>query len=298
VERYIVTTVVVSMRRIAVSLVASVAVIMVGIASSSDSDASQWAPAASATIHPGVQLFIRDAQCTANFIFTDNSHIYVGEAAHCARMDARFSTDGCTSPSLPLGTLVEIPGAAREGRLVYSSWVAMKALQESDPDTCRYNDFALVEVDPADANSINPSMPIWGGPEGLTPAGMAEGEPVYGYGHSKLGLGVSALSPRQGVTLGLRGGGWSHVVLGVPPAIPGDSGMAYLDSHGRALGILSTLDLVPTPGTNGVGDLSLELDYLRAHSPLTGVQLAVGTEPFTAAPLRTIRSMGAVLTRG
>jgi hypothetical protein len=286
------------MCRIALSLLAAVAAITSGLASPSRTAASQWAPAASATIHPGVQLFTNDAQCTANFVFTDGAHGYLGEAAHCARMDARFSTDGCTSPSLRLGTPVEIPGAIRRGRLVYSSWLAMQAAQESDPDTCRYNDFALVEVDPADVGSINPSMPIWGGPEGLTPEGMDAGEPVYGYGHSKLGMGVSALSPRHGLTLGVRGAGWSHVVLGAPPAIPGDSGMAYLDSHGRALGTLSTLDLLPEPGTNGVGDLGLELDYLHAHSALSGVQLAVGTEPFRAAPLSSIRSLGTVLTSG
>ena len=47
--------------------------------------AQTWAPAKSATIHPGVQLFTKDAQCTANFIYYDASGaIYVGQAAHCA----------------------------------------------------------------------------------------------------------------------------------------------------------------------------------------------------------------------
>ena len=30
-----------------------------------------WAPAASATVHPGVQTFTEGAQCTANFVFFD-----------------------------------------------------------------------------------------------------------------------------------------------------------------------------------------------------------------------------------
>lgn len=71
-------------------------------------------------------------------------------------------------------------------------------------------------------------------------------------------------------------------MLTASPGIPGDSGSAYLDSQGRALGILSTLDLAPVPGSNGVGDLSRELAYLHAHTPPGSVQLAFGTKPFTA----------------
>lgn len=48
------------------------------------SAAVQWAPASSAIIHPGVQLFTNGAQCTANFIFTNSAHVYVGQAAHCS----------------------------------------------------------------------------------------------------------------------------------------------------------------------------------------------------------------------
>ena len=31
--------------------------------------ASAWAPAATATVHPGVQTFTNGAQCTSNFVF-------------------------------------------------------------------------------------------------------------------------------------------------------------------------------------------------------------------------------------
>jgi hypothetical protein len=69
------------------------------------------------------------------------------------------------------------------------------------------------------------------------------------------------------------------------PGIPGDSGSAYLDAQGRALGVLSTLQLAPLPASNGVGDLAHELDYLHAHSAFTGLQLALGTERFAASPV-------------
>ncbi|MEA2619199.1 MAG: hypothetical protein QOE72_4982 [Chloroflexota bacterium] len=246
------------------------------------SAAVQWAPASSAIIHPGVQLFTNGAQCTANFIFTNGAHVYVGQAAHCSGTGLNGVTDGCSSPSLALGTPVGIPGARRPGRIVYSSWLTMQAVHETDPDACQYNDLALVELDPADVGSVNPSIPVWGGPVGISTGGTSPSDPIYGYGHSELAMGLSLLGSKQGVSLGDSGRGWSHRVLTASPGIPGDSGSAYLDSQGRALGILSTLDLAPVPGSNGVGDLSRELAYLHAHTPLGSVQLAFGTKPFTA----------------
>jgi hypothetical protein len=65
--------------------------------------------------------------------------------------------------------------------------------------------------------------------------------------------------------------------------MPGDPGSAVLDGHGRALGVLSTVDVTPVPGSNGVGDLARELGYLRSHSRFKGLQLAMGTQPFTGS---------------
>jgi hypothetical protein len=44
--------------------------------------------------------------------------------------------------------------------------------------------------------------------------------------------------------------------------------------------VLSTLQIAPLVGTNGVGDLGKELAYLRSHTGFTGMQLVPGTEPF------------------
>ena len=66
------------------------------------------------------------------------------------------------------------------------------------------------------------------------------------------------------------------------PGIPGDSGSAFLNSTGQALGVLSTLVIAPLPASNGVSDLASMLDYMRAHTSLDAVQLALGTEPFSA----------------
>jgi hypothetical protein len=243
--------------------------------------ASAWAPAASAPIHPGVQTVTEGSgQCTANFVFTDASNTYIGQAAHCSSTGAATDTDGCVAESLPLGTKVEIDGASQPGTMVYNSWLTMQGNGESDPDTCAYNDLALVRIDPADVGKVNPSIPFWGGPTGLNTTGTSAGDTVLSYGNSSLRQGITQLSPKQGVSLGTDSGGWNHPVYTVTPGIPGDSGSAFLDEQGRALGVLSTLAIAPLPASNGVGDVSHEIAYANAKGGQS-IQLALGTEAFS-----------------
>jgi hypothetical protein len=244
---------------------------------------SSWADAATAPIHPGVMMFTDGAQCTANFIFTDATDIYIGYAAHCAGTGAATDTNGCDAGTLDIGTPVEIDGASQPGRLAYSSWVTMQAEGESDSNTCEYNDFALVRIDPDDHDLVNPSIPHWGGPTGLNTSGNPAGSTLYSYGNSSLRLGITQLSPKTGISLGTTGGGWSHPAYTVTPGIPGDSGSALLDSQGRASGVLSTLGLAPLPLSNNFGDLSRELAYAATHD--MPVSLALGTVAFNGSKL-------------
>jgi hypothetical protein len=241
-----------------------------------------WAPAGSASIHPGVQLVNLGAQCTAGFVLTESGHIFLAEAAHCLSTGTPRGAegDGCTSDSLPLGTPVDIAGGRHRGTLVYSAWIAMHLGHETRPDLCTFNDLALVAVDPRDYPLVNPSVPVWGGPTALSP-GVRQGEAVFGYGSSELWLGLGLLGPRQGQSVGDAGHGWSHDVVTAPPGTLGDPGSPFLDSHGAALGALASIEISPVPGSNGIGDLARELDYVRLHSRLSRVQLALGTEPFT-----------------
>ena len=253
-----------------------------------------WAPAATATIHPGVQMYTEGAQCTANFVYTDGSgRTYVGYAAHCAGTGEATDTDGCQAASLPLGTKVDfVEGGSPVtdgtrvggGTLVYSSWLTMQQRGETDADTCAYNDLALVKVNAADAGKVNPSIPFWGGPVGINTSGTAAGDTVHSYGGSSLRAGVEALSPKQGTSLGTEAGGWSHPVYTVTPGVPGDSGSAFLDAEGNALGTLSTLAIAPLAGSNGVGDIAHELAYAKAHSGIGRLRLVRGTEPFSPLP--------------
>jgi len=99
------------------------------------------------------------------------------------------------------------------------------------------------------------------------------------------------VSPKQGVSLGDDGNGWSHNVYTATPGIPGDSGSAFLNSNGVALGILSTVQIAPLVGSNGVGDLNRELDYMRAHSSFGGVRLALGNQAFNGNAVANLLSL-------
>jgi hypothetical protein len=241
--------------------------------------ASAWAPASSATIHPGVQTFTAGAQCTSNFVFSDGTNTYIGQAAHCSGTGGNTATDGCTSGTLPVGTQVDVTGASKPGTMVYNSWATMQANGESNADTCAYNDLALIKLDPSDVANVNPSVPGYGGPTGVGTVGSLGGK-VYSYGNSELRGGVTKLSPKEGVLIQNQGNGWSHNVFTVSPGIPGDSGSGFMNDSGQAIGILSTLQLAPAAGSNGVGDIAKEIGYLHANSSFSGVNLVPGTEPF------------------
>lgn len=240
--------------------------------------ASAWAPAGSAPVHPGVQTRTEGAQCTSNFVFQEGSTVFLGQAAHCSGTGQATETDGCTSASHPIGTAVEVSGASKTATLAYNSWLAMQASGESDPDACAYNDFALVRLDPADVARVNPSVPGYGGPTGLGTVGDL-GSTVFSYGNSELRLGITKLSPKQGTVIQNEGNGWSHNVITVTPGVPGDSGSGFINEDGQAFGVLSTLQLAPLAGSNGVGDLGKELAYARAHG-FPNLQLVNGTQPF------------------
>jgi hypothetical protein len=252
-----------------------------------------WAPADTATITPGVQMYTDGAQCTGNFVFTDNAdNVYVGYAAHCAGLGSATDTDGCLNDSVPLGTtvtfneggsLVSEGTQVGTGTLAYSSWRKMRELGTTDANTCAYNDFALVKVSAGDVGKVNPSIPFWGGPTGIDTDGTAAGDRVYSYGNSSLRGGVTQLSPKTGISLGddAADGGWSHPLYTLTPGIPGDSGSAFVSADGTAIGTLSTLGIAPLPLSNNIGDLSRELAFAQAHSGIAGLRLVNGTEPFS-----------------
>jgi hypothetical protein len=272
------------------------------IALAAPAAASAWAPAESATVHPGVMTFTGGnsflggaGQCTANFVYTDASGgIYLGQAAHCSSTGSNTETNGCNTKSLPLGTpiyageLVKggIEPGTQIGTLAYNSWIAMQSAGEKDAATCAYNDLALIKINAANEGKVNPTVPFWGGPDGLASGAAPTGERVFTYGNSILRGGVSVLSPKTGLSIGEGEGsaGWSSQVYTVSPGIPGDSGSAYMNGAGDALGVLSTVELAPVPGSNGVGTLAKEIAYANAKTGL-GIKVAPGTTAFSSTPV-------------
>jgi hypothetical protein len=268
----------------------------------SASSASAWAPEGSASIHPGVMTFTGGSsflngagQCTANFVYTDASGgVYLGQAAHCSSTGSSTETNGCSTKSLALGTPIYagdlVNGGIQNGTLIgtltYNSWIAMQKAGEKNAATCAYNDLALIKIDAGQVANVNPTVPFWGGPNGLAAAAAPLGERVFTYGNSILRGGVSVLSPKTGVSVGEgeASAGWSSQVYTVTPGIPGDSGSAYMNGVGDALGVLSTVELAPMPASNGVGTLAKELAYANTATGL-GLKVAPGTTPFNSVPV-------------
>ncbi len=258
------------------------------------------------TIHPGVQTStVGGGQCTSNFVFqhedeSGDTDYFLGQAAHCAGTGGATSTNGCSAGHEPVGTTVHIQGADEPGTLAYTSWETMQEVGESDASTCQYNDFALVRVAEADEERVDPTMAVYGGPEGLE-ASTGVGQRVYTYGNSSLRQGAQLLSPKVGLVV--QSSAWSHTVYTLTPGIPGDSGSAVLDADGHALGILVTLALAPLPASNGVTDLGQALQYANDHlgqrNTLPGEVTLVHeeTEPFRAAllPLGPLQDLGGQL---
>ncbi|MHB8633848.1 MAG: serine protease family protein [Thermoplasmatota archaeon] len=246
---------------------------------SSHANATHWPPMGSAAIRPGVQTVTAGGQCTSNFVFVapDNSTLYVGQAAHCASKGGSTSTNGCQTDSQPLGTRVEVDGTdghAYGGTLAYSSWLAMHVDREGDADTCAYNDFALVRLDPAAANATHPAVLYYGGPTRVADASkMAIGDKVLTYGNSGLRQGVAATSPKEGLISAPPGTGWTMDVYTASPGIPGDSGSGVMTTDGQALGVLVTLSAT---GSNGVSVLSHLVAFEALHGP--AVRLATWTQ--------------------
>lgn len=101
-------------------------------------------------------------------------------------------------------------------------------------------------------------------------------------GNSILRQGIKVFSPKYGRHLSTDEG-WSHNIL-LQFGIPGDSGSALFDGKGLASGVLSTLQFAPVPTSNGFGNFAKELAYLKSFPDFSGINLALGTEPFAVRP--------------
>ena len=153
------------------------------------SAAPTWAPASTATVHPGVLTDTGGAQCTANFIYTDAverlhrpgrallGHRRADRHRRLHRRDAARRHAGHRRRARP-----------SPARSSTTRGPTMQATGETDADTCAYNDIALIKLDPADCGNVNPSVPYCGRPDRPRRT-TAQGDTVYSYGNSSLRAG-------------------------------------------------------------------------------------------------------------
>jgi hypothetical protein len=233
----------------------------------------RWAPAATATVHPGVLVTIAGVKCVAGFVMTDGHRVFVSVAGSCAGVDDGAPTDGCTAAQVPYGLKVSVQGARYRGRMVYSSYTEMQLRGTKAVNKCANNALVLIRLDDRDIKRTNPSLPApIGGPTGLATSAPAQLAQVTAY------LNGAAT---QGVATQNSGAGWAFAIeLGSVDAT--QLGAPVLTDTGRALGMVT---LVPRlhgdPAT--ISSLAKEIAFLQTVRGFGTVHLARGTRKFTAA---------------
>lgn len=235
-----------------------------------------WPDPEDASIRPGV-VVRAGGQCTSNFLFATphNATLMLGVAAHCVADAPDTSTDGCSEEVEPMepGTQVEVEGASQPGVLVYSSWWTMQTMEDPGEDACRYNDFALVALDPDDREKISPAVKEFGGPTGLASAdAVGVGDEVKWYGSTSLTPDGRQTSRHEGNIVSSQS--WSFQAYSVIPGVPGDSGSGFMLEDGSAAGVLVTVQTV-YPGANG----ATKLDPALAFAAEQGTPVELVTWP-------------------
>ena len=198
-------------------------------------------------IRPGSWM-LSPSGCTLNFVFGANTH--VGVAGHC------------TSPGDRV-TIVAAPGILMEiGTTVLSH------------DNGIGDDFALIAVDAAMQQYVNPSMAYFGGPTAV--GDPAVGDVVVYSGHG-LVIGTGG-TPRVAVVT-YRGPGDGGDAFGwTGAAAPGDSGAAVRGYGGLAAGDLTHLVV----GTDYLPAVVVGTTAARMQL-IAGMPIA--TAPFVPDPL-------------
>ena len=258
----------------------ALAVFACAIVAGPASAAPSWAPASSATIHPGVQTFTDGAQCTANFVFYDASNVYLGQAAHCSGTGTATETNGCDSGSLPIGTPVDIGGS--QPRHAGLQLVADDAGRRRDQRRrLRVQRPRAGEGRSGRRRQGQPVDPVLGRADRRRQQRHRPGRHRPQLRQLRRCAAASPSSApsraRASATTATAGATPSTPSRPASPATPGS---AFLNATGKALGVLSTVAIAPLAGSNGVGDVAKELAYANSTGGF-GVTLAQGTEAFT-----------------
>jgi hypothetical protein len=233
----------------------------------------RWAPASTATVHPGVLVTIAGVKCVAGFIMTDGHRVFVAVPGSCAGVDDGQATDGCTAAQVPYGLNVSVQGARYKGLIVYSSYTEMQLRGTKAVNKCANNALVLIRLNDRDIRRTNPSIPVIGGPTGVATAAPAQGDQLTSYVDS---------APAQALAMSTTGAGWAHSVEVSAPVDPTQLGAPVLTGTGRAVGMIT---LVPRlqGGPATASDLAREIAFLQTVRGFGTVHLARGTRKFSPA---------------
>jgi hypothetical protein len=147
------------------------------------------------------------AWCTANFVFTKNGAYGLGTAGHCAARDALGAAPDVTAYVVPPPTSGKLPGFYHIGKFVLSHNNGIG------------DDFAMIQIYSQYNGWVNPTMEVWGGPQGVYTSTLPTVVKWFGHG-VVVGTGGTA---RAGVApIWTARNGTAFAWYG--PSTPGDSG--------------------------------------------------------------------------
>ena len=240
-----------------------------------DTVAGGGVPERASGIRPGSQMFIEypdgtTAGCTANFVWRDSiGDLYIGAAGHCflpgdrnasenARRDAESDEDVYDVSRLDVSVCDDCTVGGTTGLTFTGTTIALGDVayaRQNLPDGSEVgHDFGLVRIPSSAEDAVDPSLPQFGGPSGVSEGAVPAGLPVNQYGAGVANGEVFPTMGSNGVSEGDLG--TSESWYAAIRASPGDSGSPLQATEagtgvegGDAGGILTHLTAVGTAGT-------------------------------------------------
>ena len=232
-------------------------------------------PERASGIRPGSQMFITfpdgtTAGCTANFVWRDGGgDLYIGAAGHCflpsdknasanAQRTAESDSDVYDVSQLDVSVCADCTVGGATGLTFTGTTIALGDVayaRQNLPDGSEVgHDFGLVRIPSAAESAVDPSLPQFGGPTGVSKGAVPAGLPVNQYGAGVANGEVFPTMGSNGVSEGDLG--TSESWYAAVRASPGDSGSPLQATEagtgvegGDAAGILTHLTATGTAGT-------------------------------------------------
>jgi hypothetical protein len=255
-------------------------------------------PEAARNIGPGSAIIITIPDegrfgCTANFVWSAGTKLYLGAAGHCFLPADRKATHGAGADYDASGVTVQVCVENCEGNfrtdlllgtLVTLGKVAYARQTNATGEEDVGNDFGVVEIPQEAAALVRPQMPVWGGPHGIDV--LEAGDFGCHYGN---GLGFGEVFPTK-ARVGIGGGGDKDFWMGDFAGSFGDSGSGLVECesdvgsfHGQgAVGVLTHLGLAVCP-------CDVKFKHLRVkaeHGVIFGTTVRRAKEMATEAGLK------------